>query len=252
MFIRVMRQANTVILEGVKNVPLALIYALDYVQCLDLAQIKLAPMTPQDAIAPNTIPRAAPQALSIHTRIEDDWEDNESDGTLRTDATGCAQTWKEAIALCKNTLVSLKLTYYPEGDGELIDLSAMGALRDLDLSVVAHPLSIMYLVLLLNSLSVPTTHLLKLGLFIDDRNLAREVDWLAVVSRERASLAQYGKIMDAKLYHILKRLRGYTKILESLLPHTSPEQQLTPGKVNSALDPKKLSLSPHIRASIGM
>jgi len=141
MFIRVMRQANTVILEGVKNVPLALIYALEYVQCLDLAQIKLAPMTPQDAIAPNTIPRAAPRALSVHTRIIDDWEDNESDGTLRTVRTlkdypgirfsglrtlhldylgcnGCAQTWKEAIALCKNTLVSLKLTYYPEGDGK--------------------------------------------------------------------------------------------------------------------------------------
>lgn len=141
MFIRVMRQANTVILEGVKNVPLALIYALEHIRCLDLAQIKLAPMTPQDAIAPNTIPRAAPRALSVHTRFEDDWNDNESDGTLRTVRTlkdypgirfnrlrtlyldflgcnGCAKTWKEAIGLCKNTLESLRLNYYPEGDGE--------------------------------------------------------------------------------------------------------------------------------------
>jgi len=121
--------------------------------------------------------------------------------------------------------------------GELIDLSAMGALRDLDLSVVAHPLSIMYLALLLNSLSVPTTHLLKLGLYIDDRNLAREDDWLAVVSTERASLAQYGQMMDAKLYHILSAyadtqvcfrlsdaertdLAVAEEIMESLLPHT--------------------------------
>jgi hypothetical protein len=121
--------------------------------------------------------------------------------------------------------------------GELIDLSAMGALRELVLSVVAHPLSIMYLALLLNSLSVPTTHLLKLGLYIDDRNLAREVDWVAVISRDRASLSRYGRIMDAKLYSILSAyadtricfrlsdgertdLAVAEEVLESLIPHT--------------------------------
>lgn len=86
---------------------------------------------------------------------------------------------------------------------ELVDFSTLRAIRELHLSVVAHPLAIMSLARHLNTLRVPDIHLLKLGLYIDDRYLTRAVNWMNLLSRERASVAEYGKIMDAKIFDIL-------------------------------------------------
>lgn len=142
LLMRLMRQVRTVILEGIKNLPLALFYSLDNVQCLDLAMVKLAPMCPRYAIPPNSTPRPAPRSLTVHTRIAKEWKDDECDWTLDTvrylkgypsirfnelrtlyldflGCSGCTKMWKEVVALCKDTLVSLKLNYSYEGNGEL-------------------------------------------------------------------------------------------------------------------------------------
>ena len=55
----------------------------------------------------------------------------------------------------------------------------------------------------LNTLRVPDMHLLKLGLYIDDRYLTSADNWMNLLSRERASVAEYGKMMDVKIFDIL-------------------------------------------------
>ena len=142
LLMRLMRQVKTVILEGIKNLPLALFYSLGNVQCLDLAMVKLAPMCPRYAIPPDSTPRPAPRSLTVHTRMAKEWTDDECDSTLDTirhlkgypairfnelrtlyldflGCSGCAKMWKEVVALCRNTLVSLKVNYNHEGNGEL-------------------------------------------------------------------------------------------------------------------------------------
>ncbi|KAF8737676.1 hypothetical protein AX14_012549 [Amanita brunnescens Koide BX004] len=290
LLMRLMRQVRTVILEGIKNLPLALFYSLDNVQCLDLAMVKLAPMCPRYAIPPNSTPRPAPRSLTVHTRIAKEWKDDECDWTLDTvrylkgypsirfnelrtlyldflGCSGCTKMWKEVVALCKDTLVSLKLNYSYEGNGdELIDLSTLRAIRDLHLSVVANPLAIMSLALQLNTLRLPDTHLLKLGLYIDDRYLTSADNWTNLLSRERGSFAEYCKIMDTKIFDILSMYtdteirfglsaagrsdQGAAKaFIEKVLPRAIRSSKFRFESVGDEF-PMTFSMSPHIRASI--
>ncbi|KAF8634728.1 hypothetical protein AX15_000742 [Amanita polypyramis BW_CC] len=225
---RLLTNAQEIVLEGVANIPLALLQNLHAVKSLDISDTTLSGEWQRPDVSISILPR--PTSLAIHTGTagaaadENQWWDmcgflsvlrSQSVMDLShltalylhlLDSPGRNALIRDTISCCANTLQNLRLYIWDEDiyDNNVIDLSQLTSLKSLYLMVNLPNVedSLLYMAKSVNTITVPDTHLAELHIFIDVSN--EHPEWLGDMIRSIRDAGSWATLLNAKLAQILQ------------------------------------------------